>query len=966
MYNRGNKQHALRASLLLGCAAVFGLTTQALAQDQTGGVDTIVVTGSLLSRSNVETPSPVTILTSQSIQASGLTSTADVIRSLTSDNSGSIPEAFGAGFAAGSSGVALRGLTVNSTLVLINGRRTTDYPLSDDGIRAFVDLNTIPVDAVDRVEVLKDGASSIYGADAIAGVVNIIMKDEFQGVEGSAQYGTSEHGGGTQTVLNAMLGYGDMASDRFNAYVDLEYEKDDAIMVGQRGFPYNTDDLTSIGGLDENNLSSIYGKVAPTLLSNPADPTTGQGAMGNYQILAGNTGSGGTCGPKATQTDHKANTTLGGIDTYCEQDTQLYNPDQPAEERYGVYTHFKERFSNAATAYLDATYFEDKTYVPTNPANIHTPSPHNTDDIALPAYLATGARNPNDPFVQNGACPTTGTEGVNNSTACPDALVQYLFGDIPRFSTFDSHVLNATVGLKGDWRGWTYDTAFVASHSWLQTDFSGYPNYPTLISDIENGTYNFIDPSQNTPAIRHALGPDVLTMDTSDEDSWDMRASHDLFALPGGEAQLGLSLEARHEAQFAPNVNNGDVQSLGLAQTFGNRNIYSASAEIGMPILDTLEADLSGRFDHYSDFGDTFNPKVGIKWTPIPQIALRGTYSTGFRAPSFSESGTAESQGFTNFNPCVTSPEFCIAHNNDPYTKQYSLAELNLANPDLKPEKARNYTVGTILQPFTDIDLNGTVDYYNIQKTNVIAPADPGPALAAAFAHTAPPPGYVVVYDQPDPLAPGLPARPAQVGAPYINASSLKTNGFDVNIHFGTDLWDGIHWSSNLDYTQIMAYQYSPTPGVTLSYVGTQAPYIISSGAGTPRDKGSWSNTFTFDPVSVTGTLYYTDGYAETGVDQDGPTPPSTSQENCYIDGGLYGVMPPVKKFCQVNSFWDFDLNARWHVTDSVDLFGDVRNVFDTKPPLDAANYATVNYNPTYTQDGIVGRFYSIGVSFKQ
>ena len=961
MRTYGFKQRSLRSALLFTAAAMCA--TPVLAQDDQSGVETVVVTGSMLSRSNVETPSPVTILTSQSIQASGLTSTADVVRSLTADNSGTIPEAFGAGFAAGSSGVALRGLTVNSTLVLINGRRTTDYPLADDGVRSFVDLNTIPLDSVDRVEVLKDGASSIYGADAIGGVVNIIMKEEFQGVEASAEYGDSEHGGGAQSILSATLGYGDMASDHFNAYINLEYEKDDAIMVGQREFPYNTDDLTSIGGLDENNLSTIYGKVAPTLLSNPSDPTTGEGQLGNYQILAGNTGSGGTCGPRATQTDHKPNATIGGVDTYCEQDTELYNPSQPQEERYGAYAHFKERFSNAATAYIDATYFEDKTLVPTSPRNIHTPSPHNTDEIALPAYLATGARNPNDPFVQKAACPTTGTEGVNNSMACPDALISYLFGDLPVFSTFDNHVLNATVGLKGNWHGWTYDTAFVASHSWLQTDFSGYPNYPTLISDIENGTYNFIDPSQNTPAVRHALGPDVLTMNTSDEDSWDVRASHDLFALPGGEAQFGFSIEARHEAQFAPNVNDGDVQSLGLAQTFGNRNIYSASAEVGLPITDTLEADLSGRFDHYSDFGDTFNPKVGIKWTPIPQIALRGTYSTGFRAPSFSESGSAESEGFTNFNPCTASPAFCIEHHNDPYTVQYNLAELNLANPNIKPEKARNYTVGTILQPFSDIDLNGTVDYYNIQKTSVIAPADPGPALAAAFAHVAPPAGYVVVYDQPDPADPGASARPITIGAPYINASSLKTNGFDVNIHFGTDLWDGVHWSSNLDWTQIMSYRYSPTPGTTYSYVGTQAPYIISSGAGTPRDKGSWANTFTFNPVSVTGTLYYTDGFEETGVDQDGPTPPSTTSEICSVDGGLYGVGTP--KFCHVNAFWDFDLTARWHVNDTVDVFGSVRNVFDTKPPLDPADYAAVNYNPTYAQAGIVGRFFTLGVSFK-
>lgn len=949
---------SLRSRLFLGAALSASLAVPALAQDD-GGVETVVVTGSMLTRSNVETPSPVTILTSQSIQASGLTQTSDVIRSLTADNSGSIPTAFGAGFASGSSGVALRGLTVNSTLVLIDGRRTANYPLADDGERGFVDLNTIPLSSVDRVEVLKDGASSIYGADAIAGVVNIIMKDEFQGVTGEAEYGTSEHGGGAMDRLTATLGYGDMASDHFNAYISLEYEKDNTIDDLQRGFPYNTKDTRSIGGLDDNNQTSIYGKVAPTLLSDPGDPTTGTTQNGLYQVLAGNTGSGGTCGSKAV-----GPVSVAGYGTYCEQDLAQYEQDQPLQERYGAYAHMKERFSSSATAYLDASFFENKVATSGNPENIRTTAPVVTTNIALPAYLATGVRNPNDPFVQKAACAANGTEAVDHSLTCPDALIGYLFGDIPNETTEDDRVLRATVGLKGDWRGWNYDTAFVAAHAWLNTVNAGYLNYHQLISDVEDGSYNFVDPSQNSRSVLAALSPPLSKVSTTDEDSWDIRGSHDIFALPGGEAQLGVSIEARHEATFDPDINPGlQAQGIGIAHTEGNRNIYSASAELGLPILPTLEADVSGRFDHYSDFGDTFNPKVGIKWTPIPQIALRGTYSTGFRAPSFSENGTAESEGFITLTP---TPSFSAAHGGDAYGSfPYSLGLLSTANPNIKPEKSRNYTFGTILQPFTDIDLNGTVDYYNIEKTSVIAPGDPGPAISAAFAGTPIPAGYTVSYDAPDPLHPGALLRPVIIGAPYINASALKTNGFDVNIHFGTELWNGVHWSSDVEYTQIMAYQYSPVAGTTYSYVGTQAPYEFSSGAGTPRDRGSWANTFTLDPVTVTGTLYYTDGYAETGIDATGPTP-GHNGAICADGYGLYSPTVTSKRFCEVNSFWDFDLTARWHVSDMVDLFGNVRNVFDTKAPLDAANYAVINYNPTYTQDGFVGRFYSIGVSFKQ
>ena len=950
----------MRTVLLLGATATIGFAAPAFAQQQQGGVETVVVTGSLLSRSDVETPSPVTILTSQQIQASGLTTTADVVRSLTSDNSGTIPTAFGIGFAVGSSGVALRGLTVNSTLVLIDGRRTANYPLADDGERGFVDLNTIPLDAVDRVEVLKDGASSIYGADAIAGVVNIIMKDEFQGVEGEAEYGTSEHGGGTMNRLTATLGYGDMASDRFNAYINLEYEKDDAIHVGQRGFPYNTADLSQnrFGGANlydrdingtafpQGLFASIYGDAYPTHLTDPANPSGGNtGPLGLTRVLNSN-----GCGKLGVLTNDASG-------AYCQQDLQLYGDDQPFDERYGVYAHAKERFSNAATFYMDASYFENQVFVNTVTPPIQVGSPVNTDQITLPAYLNTGLRNPNDPFATS--CPAAGTEGL---TPCRDAGIAYEFGDIPGATAENNHVLRATVGLKGVWNGWNYDSAFVAAHAWLNSDIRGFINYPQLITDIQDGAYSFVDPSSNSPAVRHALSPDLTKVSTTDENSWDIRASHDVFALPGGEAQLGFSTEARHEATFDPDLNPSlEAQGLGIAHTIGNRNIYSASAELGLPLLPTLEADLSGRFDHYSDFGDTFNPKFGVKWTPLQEIGFRATYSTGFRAPSFSENGSSEAEGFTPFDPGSSTvatggpvpASWVAAHGGDAYTGPYTLGQLVTANPNVKPEKSRNWTLGTILQPFSDIDLNGTVDYYNIQKTNVIGQSNPVVAEAAAFSGAPIPAGYTVIFNSPDPLHPTAPLRPIIIGAPYANAASLKTNGYDVNIHFGTDLWDGVHWSSNLDWTQIMAYQFTPTQGgPTVSYVGTQAPYILSSGAGTPRDKGSWMNTFTWDAFSVAGSLYYTDGMKESGVDLTGST-------SC----DLYPVS--TGKFCHVQAFWDFDLNARYQVTDSVAVFGNIRNLFDTKPPLDVADYAGVNYNPTYAQDGIIGRFYSIGVSFK-
>ncbi len=257
--NRNKLSLALAALLLTpAVGAVHAQSTSSSSsgtQDQNGTsaqnakqMQTITVTGSALPRIDVETPSPVTVITAKQIARSGLTTLSDVVRAVSADNSGSVPNAFSNGFAAGSSGVALRGLTVNSTLVLIDGHRNANYPVSDDGQRSFVDLNTIPLAAVERIEVLKDGASSLYGADAIAGVVNIILRRSFQGVEATADVGTSQHGGGFTRKATFLAGGGDLEKDHYNAYLSVQYQKDNPIMASQRGFPYNTGDLSSLGG----------------------------------------------------------------------------------------------------------------------------------------------------------------------------------------------------------------------------------------------------------------------------------------------------------------------------------------------------------------------------------------------------------------------------------------------------------------------------------------------------------------------------------------------------------------------------------------------------------------------------------------------------------------------------------------------------------------------------------------------
>jgi iron complex outermembrane receptor protein len=925
-------------SALLSVASLLALATAgpALGQDQNQNqVEQVIVTGTLLHK---ETPSPVTVITSEQIENSSLTTVSDVVRSVSADNSGTIPTAFTGGFAAGSSGVALRGLTVNSTLVLIDGLRTANYPLADDGQRGFVDLNTIPLDAVERVDVLKDGASSIYGDDAIGGVVNIIMKQGFQGEAGEAEIGTSQHGGGTMGRATATFGTGDPSTDHYNVYINFEYEADQAIRVDQRGFPFNTNDLTSIGGFDLNwgipgqDTGSIYGLVAPATLSTSGNLLNEQPA-GPYQPLR-------PCGSKSVQKTDSSG------DVYCEQDQTLYGDDQPYESRFGVYVRGSFYPNAKTTGYLDASYFQNDVVADGVPGQIQNSTPNNTNAIGLPAYLPTGQRNPNDPFAAS--CPATGIEGT---TSCNDAVISYAFGDIPSKSYYNNHVMRAVADLQGSLWDWDYDAAITSAHSWLDSSLIGLINYNQLISDVTNGTYNFIDPSANSQATRAALSPPANKTSTTDLDEAVARANRDLWALPGGPLSVGVGVEGRYEATYDPDLNpNLQYQGLGVAHTIGHHTVFSVYGEASAPVLPSLETDFSGRYDHYSDFGGNFSPKAGAKWTPIDELSLRGTYSEGFRAPSFAENGSSSSEGFITFTP---PPNFVAEHDNDGYVQPYALALLASANPSVKPETSRSFTLGSIVKPLGDSSLVISLDYYNIRKNHLITQSDPSVAINDYFNGQPIPPGYMITLDVPDPLHPNAPARPLIVASPYVNANSLLTDGLDLDVTATAPLPlpYPIDWTAELNVTEIWHYTVSFPGSPPQTYVGLQSPYILSSGAGTPRWRGSLSNTFTYEDLTVSGALYYTSGLNVYGEDITGPN--STTFANC-----LY----PLGTSCRMNSFWDFDLTSRYKLNSNVEIFGSIKNLFDAGPPVDPADYAGVNYNPTYAQEGIIGRFFSIGV----
>jgi len=935
-----------------GCAALTTAGSAAFAQTvaaaDTSGASTassvseIVVTGSLIRRTSVETPSPVTVLSADTMSKAGITTISDAVRSISADNSGTIPAAFSDGFAAGSTGVALRGLTVNSTLVLVDGLRTSDYPLPDDGVRGFVDLSTIPFSAVEQVEVLKDGASSIYGADAIGGVVNIIMKKTFTGVDGDVELGDTQHGGGFHQRYTLTVGTGDLDTDKYNAYINVEYQDDARILVSQRGFPYNTNNLSSIGGSNliggqpGNFNGSIYGSVAPATLTN-GNVLQGT-AIGPSQPLR-------ACGaPTVQSTDASGN-------VYCAQNFLDYTDIQPAESRFGVLGRFTWQLDPNTQAWFTASYYENQTTVDEAPAQIQVGTPLNTNTIALPAILSNGQLNPNDPFAAQGEA----------------ALINYAFGDIPSQIRLTNHVYRAVWGLKGEVDGWDYQVTIDANRSQLNTVASGFIYEPQLINDVENGSYSFINPSSNSSSVRSQLAPTLYKTSTSDLDSLDASATRQLYTLPGGPLSLAVGGQFRYEALSNPDINTNNLVAAGDGSvqpvyTFGHRTVGGVFAELEAPVIKPLVINISGRYDHYSDVGGNFSPKIGAKYTPIRQIAFRATYSEGFRAPSFSEAGDSGVIGYIPYSTGASAPaSFNLAHGGDAYTTStYNLNGSTIGNPDIKPETSKSYTLGVIVEPTSFF--NASVDYYHISKKNVIGNPNQGTILADYYAGTPLPAGVSIIPDAPDPLYPNALPRPLVINEPYVNSNSEETNGLDVDLRLKFDLPYDIRWTSDLNFSDIFTFDYD-NGGVTYDYVGTQAPYILSSGAGTPKYRANWSNSFTYGKLNLTGTLYYVSSIKETGIDATG------LPASCLYANNVTGAAFPTG--CNVGEFFDFDLTGRYKINERIELYADVENLFDAKPPLDPADYAGgangqgMNYNPTYEQAGAVGRAFKIGFHVK-
>ncbi|ARQ90860.1 MULTISPECIES: TonB-dependent receptor [Stenotrophomonas] len=912
--------HILTGGTLLLVGAVASTSAFAQEQEKATNLDRITVTGSNIPRTNTETPSPVQVVTRQEIDRTGKTSLSEYLQTLTADGAGSIPKSFGSGFAGGGAGISLRGLGAGSTLVLLNGRRMATYGLADDGQKVFTDLSTIPLDAVERVEVLKDGASAIYGSDAIAGVVNIILRSDFTGAILRGSYGMSGDGDGDQKKATLTAGTGDLATDGWNAFFSLDVGKSDEIKISDRK------NRKWIGTGDTRQWG--YGNNAQFLggAYTNGGASGGVGPNGSYYNSAGLLVPLPGC---------QGLTTIGGqTDASVAAQGCLWDPNQqyrdisPEEKYVNVFGRASFAFGEGGEVYTEIGYSKKETTFSNTPSSVsggwgypgHTVNANSGSGATM-----LGANHPDNPlYGQAGAVPVR---------------VRYSAWDVgPRVTENTNEFNRFLVGVKGNWGDWSYDTAYLHSGTDLTSKRNGFLRYSAVRCALGDGNCAGgvwrigEDAGKNSQALYNYISPTINANAKSSLDMFDFTVSRSLMDLKGGPLGLAMGTEWRRTSNsLTPQTYTdvGDIIGLGYSAYDGIQNVYAGYVELSAPVLESLELSGAIRYDKYDGGDGKATPKLGIKWTPADWIALRASYAEGFRAPNPAENGRGGLAAFSN----AEDPVRCAAQNNTTNCSARSVAIITTPNPDLKPEKSKSYSVGVVLQPTRSTSL--TVDAWEIKRTDEIAASDTDDAIAAGN----------VVRDTD--LINGIPGTGSilAVNTEYVNAASSRVRGIDTDIRQTFDIGPG-QLEMDLQWSHLLKFERT-SGGSTDDYLGTHGNCDVTNCIGTPKDKINFGTTWRQGPWSVSGVANYI-----------------SSMDNVGKRGGnylfRYADGTPVKK---ISSFTTFDLSGRWSVTEQFELNASVQNLFDRIAPLDPVTYGAVNYNPMHFS-GAVGRYFTVGAKY--
>lgn len=922
----------------------------------------ITITGSLISHVGLVTPTPVQMLSASALERTGLTSLNQMLQTITSNGQGALNQSQAFEFAYGGSALSLRGLNVGDTLVLVDGERTVPYPMLNGNKSNFVDITAFPMLAIDRVDVMANGGSSVYGGDAIAGVVNLILRKTYQGAKIDASVGESHLQDATMEHVAAIYGHGSLSGDGYNWYVTAEYRHQDQILASNRSGLWDSLNFVPFGGLNE-----IPGAAAAQNVTNPF-PSSNTGYLINP-----NNPNDITYLPGCTAAGQANNLCL------------VPNPKaqlQPATTRFSVLGKFTKQLAQGWLLSVQASYFDS------NWEQVYNQGGFTSNGTLFPSGFFGDVTAPGVPFNIAPNPPLTITVPANypgNPYGAPAPLV-YSFPELgPQEITADTSTDRLLMTLEGKLGGWNLKARAGAMYSKIIEKQLSELNGIAFQNALNNG---YILGSLAPAAATALFAPVMETTPTSQLDVMDVTGTHDILKLWAAEPMRGaLGVQWYREVHDvrAPASCAAGLQICNPVFAIGTEKDASVYGEIDTPIYKQLTVNGSVRYDHYATFGGSTSGSLSTLITPFANsshgdwLRLRGSYSRAFRPPSVAEgvqSGMNVLSGF-EADPvlCPSAiPSGAAAGPGDfPSQCLVPISGVVQANPRLHNVHSTNWEGGFVIQPTRLASLS--FSYYNILVSNNIVASYIANGLGA----------YTQLFRSPTVALPYCPPTftagcsaaqlvnaQTSVGTilaavyPYVNAASTDTSGYDIDLTLHYDAGHFGRFSGNIRWTHVLTYQLT-VGGQTYELAGQNGPGTGTTGTGNPKDRGTLTLSWDKGPLDITSSVFYTGPYSLLNP-AAGLTSCSAAVSGLGAKFLTVGPNTP-SSFCGVKHFIYTNFYARYQVNGNLAVRASIQNAFNAQPPLDLASANSGSlfypYSSAFSQAGVIGRYFTIGATYE-
>ncbi|MFJ2986900.1 TonB-dependent receptor [Collimonas sp. NPDC087041] len=768
----------------------------------------VEITGSSIKRLVAEGALPVTIIKADDFIKQGSTTAAEVLSNISGNQTNYTTSAnVGAGRTVGAA-ADLRGLGPDKTLVLLNGRRLANSAF--DG--SAVNLNVIPIAALERVEILRDGASAIYGTDAIGGVINFITKRSYTGLNLSAEGIAPEQSGGAEKRFNLSGGIGDLDKDGYNFFGVIDYHSQNAVKASDRRFSAPGGQNPGIG-LNAGSGNSYPANYYDIDADRSGNPYAASGCLPPYAF------------------------TQGGV---CRYNTQALIGIIPKTEEIALISKGTFKLDADNTASIEYLHSESKVKTYVAPDVFSGDASGSSTDYII---------NPNSPYYPgNGITPGSVSGG-------PLSLNWRSVDAGQRISESRNSTDRLLLSLDGTLGSWDYKTGLAYSMSKASDNLvGGYLDSNKVRQGFLGGILNPFGPQSEAGLayLKDAQVRGAILDAKTQVTSLDFTASRELFQLPAGPLGFALGGEFRKEqANFNVNHERSDVvESSGSADSksaSGSRNVKALFTELNVPILKSLEAQMALRYDGYSDVGNTINPKLALRFQPAKEILFRSSYSTGFRAPSLYELNDPNANTYTAapYNDPILCPGGSVAAGGiaardcgQQFLKQQG------GNKNLRPEKSNSFTLGMVIEPHPNI--TASVDYWNIRikdQISVIPESD--------------------IFGDPVKYAADFVRNPdgslSHINNTYVNLGNVHTSGFDLGFAWRLPKTAWGNFGLALDGTYVSQYDYQTEAGG--DYLNNLAVY--SGGGVIFRWRHSATLNWSRGPWSAAVQQVYSTGYRD-------------------------------------------------------------------------------------------------------